>query len=430
MKHYIPTGNQKFLPVGILSFFFLCIISLDAVEKGELLKKYEKRVQIFQLAKHSPSSLELAQNESSLLAQDPENSEKLSSVISSYQKGCFQSLPPLISAERQKTKEALESAEESFAESLAVEYYTRAVDLYSEGEVLSAGLSSRLEEIEIETIASKREELIESLFDDIESGISKWEESIDISSKAMSLSLSQASALHYSQSDLSETLDLIRKYRSSEKQDSVNLAVLEKDIQEGLSLINLGKIKRGFLQLEELRKKLSDLVTDEFREYAKNKLDTSLSMLSTAEEILVSQKHKFDEDPEILAQLEDNLRAARESYSLAEQLYKDEKFVESIASAEDSLFLTERFQEDVRVATVPEKRIYADEPNQAHKRQYFKGLTFPKAHKVKKGESLVSISEFYFHSHKKWKEIFKQNKKSIKNPNTIFPSQSILLPSK
>ena len=195
-------------------------------------------------------------------------------------------------------------------------------------------------------------------------------------------------------------------------------------------MITLGKIKRGFLQLEDLRKKLSDLVTDEFREYAKIKLDTSHSKLSAAEEILESQKHKFDEDPEILAQLEDNLRAARESYSLAEQLFKDEKFVESIASAEDSLFLTERFQEDVSVASVPEKRIYADEPNQAPKRQYFKGSITPKFHKVKKGESLVSISEFYFHSHKKWKDIYKQNKKSIKKPNTIFPSQSILLPSK
>ena len=351
-------------------------------------------------------------------------------MLTLYQKACFHALPSLISTERQKTKEALESAEESFAESLAVEYYTRAVDLYSEGEVLSAGLSTRQEEIETETDLSKKEELLESLFDDIETSISKWEESTDMSSKSMSLSLAQASALHYSQSDLSEALDLIRKYRSSEKHDSVDLAVLEKDIQEGLSLITLGKIKRGFLQLENLRKKLSDLVTDEFREYAKIKLDTSNSKLSAAEEILESQKHKFEEDPEIFAQLEDNLRAARESYSLAEQLYKDEKFVESIASAEDSLFLTERFQEDVRVATVPEKRIYADEPNQPHKRQYFKGSTTPKVHKVKKGESLVSISEFYFHSYKKWKEIYKQNKKSIKKPNTIFPSQSILLPSK
>jgi len=430
MKHYIPTGKQKFLPVGIFSLFFLCILSIDAVEKGELLKKYEKRVQIFHIAKHSPIALEQAQTESSLLSKDPEDSEKLSLVLTLYQKACFHALPSLISTERQKTKEALESAEESFAESLAVEYYTRAVDLYSEGEVLSAGLSTRLEEMETETNLSKREELVESLFDDIETSISKWEESTDMSSKAMSLSLAQASALHYSQSDLSETLDLIRKYRSSEKHDSVNLAVLEKDVQEGLSLITLGKIKRGFLQLEDLRKKLSDLVTDEFREYAKIKLETSNSKLSAAEEVLESQKHKFDEDPEILAQLEDNLRAARESYSLAEQLFKDEKFVESIASAEDSLFLTERFQEDVSVATVPEKRIYADEPNQAHKRQYFKGSTTPKFHKVKKGESLVSISEFYFRSYKKWKEIYKQNKKSIKKPNTIFPSQSILLPSK
>lgn len=430
MKHYIPTGKQKFLPVGIFSFFFLCILSIDAVEKGELLKKYERRIQIFHISKHSPVAFEQVQAEASLLSKDPEDSEKLSFVLTLYQRACFQALPSLISTERQKTKEALESAEESFAESLAVEYYTRAVDLYAEGEVLSAGLSTRLEEIETETTLSKKEELVESLFEDIETSISKWEESAGMSSKSMSLSLAQASALHYSQSDLTEKVDLIRKYRSSEKQDSVNLAVLEKDIQEGLSLIILGKIKRGFLQLEELRKKLSDLVTDEFREYAKIKLDTSHSKLNAAEEILDSQKHKFDEDPEILAQLEDNLRAARESYSLAEQLFKDEKFVESIASAEDSLFLTERFQEDVSVASVPEKRIYADEPSHAPKKQYFKGSITPKVHKVKKGESLVSISEFYFHSYKKWKDIYRQNKKSIKKPNTIFPSQSIFLPSK
>jgi len=430
MKTYLPIGKQTFLPVGILLFFFLCIFSVDAVEKVDLIKKYEKRVQVFHLAKHSSPYLEQAQKESSLLSQDSEDSEKLSFVLSLYKKACFHALPSLISDERQKTKEALESAEESFAESLAMEYYTRAVDLYSEGEVLSAGLSTRLEEIETETIPSTKEDLTESLFGDIESSLSKWEESADLSSKAMSLSLSQSSALHYSQSDLSETLGMIRKYRSSEKQDSVNLAVLEKDIQEGLSLITLGKIKRGFLQLEDLRKKLSDLVTDEFREYAKINLDSSYSKLIAAEEILESQKHKFEEEPEIFAQLEDNLRAARESYSLAEQLFKDEKFVESIGSAEDSLFLTERFQEDVRVATVPEKRIYTDDPSQARKRQYFQGSTIPKIHKVKRGESLVSISEFYFHSHKKWKEIFKQNKKSIKRPNTIFPTQSIFLPSK
>ena len=233
MKHYIPTGKQKFLPVGIFSFFFLCIFSIDAVEKGELLKKYEKRIQIFHLAKHSPLAYEQAQAEASLLSKDPEDSEKLSFVVTLYQRACFQALPSLIPAERQKTKEALESAEESFAESLAVEYYTRAVDLYAEGEVLSAGLSTRLEEIETETNLSKKEELVESLFEDIETSISKWEESTDMSSKSMSLSLAQASALHYSQSDLTETLELIRKYRSSEKQDSVNLAVLEKISKKG-----------------------------------------------------------------------------------------------------------------------------------------------------------------------------------------------------
>jgi hypothetical protein len=391
------------------------------------IEKYKRRMEIFQILQYAPKEVIESMNEWNTSSSETEESDH-PKRIEFYQKACLFSLLPLFSEEKKKVKEALDSAEEAFAESLAVEHYSRALDLFSEGEVYLAGLSSRLEEIEKEETPFQKEALIESLLQDAEAGLFKWKESMDMASKSMSLSLSQASALHYSQSDLLETLQLFRKYRPSSEQDSVHLAVLEKDLEEGLSWILKGKIKQGFVILEDIRKKLNDQVAIEFRGFAKSKLEDSHAKLEMAEKYLQVHSSKFGEDPETLAQLEDNLRASRESYTLADQLYQEEKFIESITSAEDSLFLTERFQDDLESATVPEKRIYQEDslPNQSKK--FFAGDQLPKIHKVRKGDSLVGISEFYFKSHKKWKEIYQKNKKAIQKPHKIFPSQILILP--
>lgn len=400
--------------------------SLWSEEIGSPLQKYKKRIELFQVFQHAPKDILESLKEWDSPSTESENSN-LSNPIAFYQKACLSALIPLFSEEQKKTKEALDSAEESFAESLAGEHFSKATDLYSEGEVLTAGLSSRLEEIQKEKDPSQKETLIESLLQDAELGLSKWRESIDMASKSLSLSLSQASALHYSQSDLLDTLQLIRKYRPSHVADSVQLTILEKDLEEGLSWILKGRIKHGFAILEDIRKKLNEQVAFEFRGFAKNKLEDSQAKLEAAEKHIQLHRSKFEEDPETLAQLEDNLRAARESHTLADQLYQEEKFIESITGAEDSLFLTERFQEDLDSATVPEKRIYQEDPNPIKKN--FTGLHLPKIHKVQKGESLVGISEFYFKSHKKWKAIYQKNKKSILQPNKIFPSQILILPT-
>ncbi len=417
-----------FWVVAMLFSFSFPLSSLRTEEIGSPTEKYKKRIEIFQIFQYASKDILDSFKEGDISSSESENSNP-SEQIALYQRACLSALIPFFSEEQKKAKNALDSAEESFAESLAGEHYSRALDLFSEGEILTAGLSSRLEEIQREENPSEKETLIESLLQDAESGLSKWQESTDMASKSLSLSLSQASALHYSQSDLIETLQLIRKYRPSTEMDSVQLTLLEKDLEEGLSWILKGKIKQGFLILEDIRKKLNDQLALEFREFAKNKLEDSRAKLEAAEKHIQLHRSKFQEDPETLAQLEDNLRAARESHTLAYQLYQEEKFIESITGAEDSLFLTERFQEDLESATVPEKRIYQEDPKPNASKKSFTGLHLPKIHKVQKGDSLVGISEFYFKSYKKWKAIYQKNKKSILQPNKIFPSQILILPT-
>ena len=136
------------------------------------------------------------------------------------------------------------------------------------------------------------------------------------------------------------------------------------------------------------------------------------------------ERARFSDDPDILLQLEDNLRAAHESLEIAESLFQNEKFIDSIAKSEDSLFLTERFQEDIELAVVPETKLYSDEVETTPKRKH------PTHHEVKRGDTLVQISNLYYGTYRKWKDIYKLNKKTISNPARIFPSQKILLPPK
>ncbi|NBU97492.1 MAG: LysM peptidoglycan-binding domain-containing protein, partial [Spirochaetia bacterium] len=135
------------------------------------------------------------------------------------------------------------------------------------------------------------------------------------------------------------------------------------------------------------------------------------------------------------SQLEDNLRAAKETIQISETLFQEDKYLDSIAKSEESLFLTERFGEDITHASVPEKKNYDEDleknpPAKPKEPKHFSGKKFPLVHIVKKGESLVKISAFYFQKGKNWKEIYKLNRTKIKNPKIIFSGQKISLPQK
>ncbi len=50
------------------------------------------------------------------------------------------------------------------------------------------------------------------------------------------------------------------------------------------------------------------------------------------------------------------------------------------------------------------------------------------SYKVKKGDTLQKISKKVYGTSKRWQEIFEFNKGSLKNPNKIYPGQTILIP--
>lgn len=422
-------------------FLFLASSLFSQEIPFENLKKIYNLSVLFEADKYSPKEFEQGRiyfvklEEIKTLPPSEESTNEYKLAISLLKKSSLNSISPKLSKERELVLSSLEVAEDSFAESLSVEYFTHAGDLYSEGDLLTAGMTQRLKEAWEEENPEKQIYLIDSILEDAEICLKKWEESILESSKATSLSLAQADALKSAQSDLGDIIALLRKYRSPEKNDTVELSLLEKDIKDGMETFSTGKVKKAFLILESCRKELDDLVHDDFKAYSKKKIEDAKKKLEVAEESLNKERNRFIEDPEILSQLEDNLRAAKETIQISETLFQEDKYLDSIAKSEESLFLTERFGEDITHASVPEKKNYDEDleknpPAKAKEPKHFSGKKFPLVHIVKKGESLVKISAFYFQKGKNWKEIYKLNRTKIKNPKIIFSGQKISLPQK
>jgi hypothetical protein len=427
----------------LINFLFLFLApSLFSQEISfENLKKVYNLSVILQADTYSPKEFEQGKilfsklEGLNTLPPSEESANEYKLAISLLKKAGLNSITPKLSKERAVVLSSLEVAEDSFAESLSVEYFTHASDLYSEGDLLTAGMSQRLKEAWEEENPEKQSNLIDTILEDSENCLKKWEESILESSKATSLSLAQAEALKSAQSDLEDTIALLRKYRSPEKNDTVELTLLEKDIKEGMDTFSTGKVKTAFYKLEFCRKKLDDLVHDDFKVYSMKKIEDAKKKLELAEESLQKERRRFIEDPEILAQLEDNLRAAKETILISETLFQEDKYLDSIAKSEESLFLTDRFGEDISHASVPEKKLYDEdlEENPTAKQKepkHFSGKDIPGVHVVKKGDSLVKISAFYYQKRKNWKEIYKFNRTKIKNPKLIFSGQKISLPQK
>ena len=431
--------NYKLL---IKIFFLFLISSLFSQEiPFESLMKIYKLSIFLEAEKYSPKEFEQGKTYFSkfedlkTLPPTEEAANEYKLAISLLKKASLNSISPKLTKEREIVLSSMEVAEDSFAESLSVEYFTHANDLYSEGDLLIAGMNQRLKEAWEEENPQKQINLIDTILEDSENCLKKWEESIQESSKATSLSLAQADALKSAQSDLEETIALLRKYRSSEKNDSVELTLLEKDIKEGMDTFSTGKVKKAFYKLEDCRKKLDDLVHEDFKVYSRKKIEDAKKKLNIAEESLNRERNRFLEDPDILAQLEDNLRAASETIHISETLFQEDKFLDSIAKSEESLFLTERFGEDISHASIPEKKLYDEDmeenpPAKPKEPRHFSGKKIPGTHTVKKGDSLVKISAFYYIKGNNWKEIYKINRKKIKNPKLIFSGQKISLPQK
>ena len=430
---------RKFLPFLLINFLSLNSIFAFDITPQVLNHSYDRAI-FLEAEKYSPNEfLDAKKKYEELTSPKTSDEEKFSEnklVYSLLRKASLNSILKAIESKKKLSLSTLELSVESFSESLSSEYYGMAKDLYSEAEISTSDMSNRLQEAFLESDIQKQDELFETILGDTETSLKKWEESTSFSKKSIALSLSQISALVDSQSDLYDTIQLLRRYRSPEKQDSVQLAILEKEIKEGIDTIQEGKVKKGFQILEGIRIRLHDLVTEDFRIYSKSRVELSKKKLQLAEENLAQEKQKFNEEPEILSQLEDNLNAARESHELAEKLMNEEKYLESIAKSEDSLFLTERFKEDLELTIVPEKKLYdedIEEPKQVSnevKEKHYSGKKLPKTHRVNRGETLVQIALYYYGSPRGWKMIFKKNKKSIKNPNVIFPNQKIILPKK
>lgn len=411
--------NLYIIAFLLSSFLLLQNLSILAnpYEKEELQKLRDFSVEFFQ----NEGSQEWKQIDAIL--EKANSQEEFSQAYTLLEALVLASVPQAIQKQKLLSAQSLTLAEESFAESLSAEYWNLAKDSQAEAEVLAAGLMERILEVSAEKDISKRTELFRSLESDLRLFLEKQTLCLDYSKNALSLSLSQSNALLDSQSDILETIQFFKKIREPEKLDSVELHVLEKEIENSMELIRSGNIRKGFYELDSIRRKLDEIVLEDFKAYALNRIETGKSKLQEASSYLEKEKKRFSDDPETLLQLEDNLQAARESIELAEKLIKIEKYIESISKAEDSLFLTERFKEDLELADLPDTKLYEDgtdtEPNPT-----------PSNHTVKRGETLVRISTLYYGSYRRWKEIFKLNRKGIKIPSRIFPGQVLKLPKK
>lgn len=411
--------HQKLTVLSFLYIFFIYIPPSYSTpyDKTELqkLREFSAQLSLGELSKELKEIDAILQN-----SDDAKPSSDLTRAYSLLEALVLSSAPQTIQRYKTLTGDSIALAEEAFAESLSSEYWSLAKDNQAEAEVIGNGILARSSEIASEKDISTRVALFRMIESELRQYIQKQEFCLDYAKNAVSLSLAQAPALLDSQSDIFETIHFFKKIRNPEKLDSVEMSILEKEIEESIEMIRTGSIRNGFYRLEGIRRKLDELVMGDFKAYAATRISLGRTKWEEASSFLELERKRFSDDPDTLLQLEDNLRAAKESIELAEKLLQSEKYIESISKAEDSLFLTERFKEDLELADLPDTKLYDDGVDT--------GVKIPPTHTVKRGETLIKISTLYFKTYKKWREIYKLNRKTIKNPSKIYPFQILKLP--
>lgn len=442
------------LVLGVLGFLVACGSELPVKELAEA-KTAITRAKDAGAEKYASGEFEEARK-SLLTAHEKASNEDLGETKKSaeYAKSkaydaLERSYPQLTEETKAQAGTAINEADEAYASQLAAEPYNNAVELKKEGDTLRDNADRTLESYPKESGDDAKLKTRLAAFDQYEQSNKKYLESKKAATDAKSLALSQKQQLIDSLADIEKNLDDADRYAGG---GDPEVAQTRERLNAAKGKIDEGKIKEGYSEVDDIRKKSAELVAKNIQAYALKKKAEAKDSIGKAKDKLATidqSKLKSSKDLQTSYQRADeNLKAADESLVSAEELYSSEKYEDSIARSEEAIRLS---------------RIVVDQSDDIAERLRTgssvagrKGDAGDSTPSTKKGEDTVSSSsgelpegwkkyvvrkkipadclwrisayKQHYGTSKLWKRIYEANRNKIKNPNLIYPKQVLLIP--
>ncbi|PJZ39826.1 lipoprotein LipL71 [Leptospira kmetyi] len=371
------------------------------------------------------------------------------------------SFPSSVDDARKESTAAIDSADEAYASQLASEPYNASVQLRKEGDTLRETADRTLESYPRESGDDAKLRTRLAAFDQYEASRQKYADSKKAADESKVLALSQKQQLIDSLADIEKNLNDADKYAEGKDPE---VAETKSRLDGAKYKIEEGKIKEGYAEIDDIRKKSGELVAKNIKAYAEKQKELAKQSVASATTKLASfDKNKVNASRDFQVsyqRAEENLKAAEESRVSAEDLYSSEKYEDSISRSEEAIRLSRivvdqstELAERMERKTTGDKVAGRDTKTGDDKKNNTKNqnTTEGKNSSTKWGEDglpegwkryvvrkkvpadclwRISKDKRHYGTAKLWRRIYEANRSKIRNPNLIYPKQVLLIPPK
>ncbi len=450
----------------LAGFFISCGAELPIQELSDA-KNSITRAKSAGAEKYAPAELEEARK-NLLTAHQKASEENLAETKKSalYARAkaldaSEKSFPFSVDEVRKESSVAIESAEEAYASQLASEPYNTSVQLRKEGDALRETADRTLESYPKESGDDGKLRMRLAAFDQYEASRQKYADSKKAADESKVLALSQKQQLIDSLADIEKNLNDADKYAEGKDPE---VSETRNRLESAKAKIEEGKIRDGYAEIDDIRKKSGELVAKNIKVYAEKQKELAKQSVASATTKLASfdrNKINASRDFQVSYQrAEENLKAAEESRVSAEDLYTSEKYEDSISRSEEAIRLSRIVVDQViELAERIERKMASDSVAGRDTKTGTDGQKDPKNQSTTDGKNSstkmgkdglpegwkryvvrkkvpadclwrIAKDKRHYGTAKLWRRIYEANRNKIRNPNLIYPKQVLLIPPK
>lgn len=372
--------------------------------KEMALAKYEiTRALSVKADKYAPDELKQAKDklmESHALIKEEKLEESQKSAVTSHEKAALayeKSLPLLARDTIDIAEKSLESADEAYAKVLAEDEFKQAND-----SMVTAN----------EQFEQKK------YYDSYETALVA-----DTQAKeARNVALSKKNILADAIAEVKSILDEAGQYNALEYAPE-KFKSAQENVQAGSDALDELMLKKGFAAVEIARVEADEAYQQALDASAKARIGEAKDVLTQAE---------ASEGAEVAT---DELNGAKESLALAESLYAESKFKESITSSEESIRLSTiviNTEKKIEVAVTDQEGVEKETKEEPEKEKEVTEEKEYVIYKVKyrpeRRDCLWRIAGEFYEKPIQWKKIYNANKEKINDPDLIWPNMLLKIP--
>ncbi|EMJ62278.1 MULTISPECIES: lipoprotein LipL71 [Leptospira] len=450
----------------LAGFFISCGAELPIQELSDA-KNSITRAKSAGAEKYAPAELEEARK-NLLTAHQKASEENLTETKKSalYARAkaldaSEKSFPFAVDEVRKESSVAIESAEEAYASQLASEPYNTSVQLRKEGDALRETADRTLESYPKESGDDGKLRMRLAAFDQYEASRQKYADSKKAADESKVLALSQKQQLIDSLADIEKNLNDADKYAEGKDPE---VSETRNRLESAKAKIEEGRIRDGYSEIDDIRKKSGELVAKNIKAYAEKQKELAKQSVASATTKLASfdrNKINASRDFQVSYQrAEENLKAAEESRVSAEDLYTSEKYEDSISRSEEAIRLSRIVVDQaIELAERIERKMASDNVAGRDTKTGTDGQKDPKNQSATDGKNSstkvgkdglpegwkryvvrkkvpadclwrIAKDKRHYGTAKLWRRIYEANRNKIRNPNLIYPKQVLLIPPK